>query len=197
MLSIGTGSTFICPNGELFPALQSALQKEAAARGEDAHKLCERLTALANDTNVSAESRRDAILALGLLATPKSLEFLVENITLVLPYELRGTEHERLLWTPCYYALIKDPTGSQSRWSRCEAVFAALQKKRSRAELLKLASVLVAGFGPPGAIKHVQAELELERTRQVPDQIRLHNLTVLSDILTSTPLKWTPKTGPP
>jgi hypothetical protein len=148
--------------------------------------LTNELIDIANDRMRSAEERRAAILELGKIRTVRAVDYLIWNIGLSIPHARGNTEEERLLRTPCYYALLTSwSESSASDWNIAARILWALEMERTDKELIMYSSVLRSVLSQPRAREYVRAEVSLEKARPVPDQPRLKHLERILAILES------------
>ena len=141
---------------------------EAAVNGAQQHlrEVSGALISVAKDEKRSDDDRRTAIFVLGTIDNKESLDFLIENITLVLPIDIGDTEEDRLKMTPCRYALMMG--GS---WKAGQAVMASLDAPKSKHERLLLATVLSMCLTKNVALAAVDqalVQLEQEPYRSAP-----------------------------
>jgi hypothetical protein len=109
-------------------------------------RLARELINSGGDANLDAERRRGAILLLGKIPRKECTEFLVKNIALTLPSREPGVlEADRMLRTPCLYALYQVGTNLNERnWNVTPVIFDSLTRQELRRSFSTLESCLTA-----------------------------------------------------
>jgi hypothetical protein len=159
-----------------------AWQKSATDSRAQLKKLAEALVVVAKDETRPIPERRQAIFALGKLGNKESLDFLIANITLRLPWGKTVTKLEQLQQDPCMYALFIARDGDLT-WNVVQAVLLALAKPKSREELMALAWVIDVNLGHGPAQAMMDCQIKFEENRHPPDQVRVGNLKAIREFL--------------
>jgi hypothetical protein len=132
------------------------------------------LTAVAQDVKRPDEDRRKAILALGQIHVKESRDFLVKNIKLRIPLRRVGTTEERLLVTPCRYALTEYFDAKGSDWNAVPTIFQQLNEPLDEDALFAYGSLLKQTIRAPQGF--IRDEIEQENEVQMPNAVRIKNL---------------------
>ena len=104
------------------------------------------LMAIAKDEKRSNDDRRQAVLLLGKIGSPESLEFLIGNVTMIIPMRNTIGPEDMLKETACVYALGEGGVGD---WNVPKAIIQSLRKPKTQEELRCLfMGMTVRGFGP-------------------------------------------------
>jgi len=134
------------------------------------------LMAVAKDEMRSNDDRRKAVVLLGEIGSPESLQFLIDNVTMRIPMQTYLLAEDWVKEMACAYALSEGGTGD---WNMPKAVMQSLHKPKTKEELRYLRRGLcVRGFGP-----NVTWALLRQELGNMPEPTYRENLLAMKTML--------------